>query len=346
MCSAASTCHANSLLESRERSSARSMLAMQIGRRDRLLDEVRRPCLHRLDRHRHVAVAGDHDGGQKDLRRHAAAAAAPGRPSRADRHRSAGSRYRTRACRPPGTPRRWRNPARSGHRPQAGCERRRGCCGRRPPGRRQARPSSGPDCAWRERSAAIGVPAAGVLTGSRPWIACVNSASFTGLLSCRHRCAAMALNALVEMSPVSMITGRSEPSRARKRRRDHQAIHPVGKVVVREQEVRADGAMFDQLHRRRAHRARQWPDGPHRTGSAPAAPALPGRPPRSSTVPVRRAAWAMPMSWAGGEGASGEGAGVERAASGEAAEARLQRGSRVMSPERHFDAEDRSLSRT
>jgi hypothetical protein len=31
---------------------------------DRLLDEIQRARLHRLDRHRHVAVAGDHDRGQ------------------------------------------------------------------------------------------------------------------------------------------------------------------------------------------------------------------------------------------------------------------------------------------
>ena len=36
----------------------------QFAAADRLLDEVRRAGLHGLHRHRHVAVAGDHDGGQ------------------------------------------------------------------------------------------------------------------------------------------------------------------------------------------------------------------------------------------------------------------------------------------
>ena len=31
---------------------------------DRLLDEVRSACLHGLNRHRHVGIAGDHDGRQ------------------------------------------------------------------------------------------------------------------------------------------------------------------------------------------------------------------------------------------------------------------------------------------
>ena len=61
---AASSRQADSLVASRDCSRARSTLASSSLAADRLLDEVRSARLHGLNRHRHVAVAGDHDGRQ------------------------------------------------------------------------------------------------------------------------------------------------------------------------------------------------------------------------------------------------------------------------------------------
>ena len=61
---AAASRQADSLLESRDCSRARSTLASSSLAADRLLDEVRSARLHGLNRHRHVAIAGDHDGRQ------------------------------------------------------------------------------------------------------------------------------------------------------------------------------------------------------------------------------------------------------------------------------------------
>ena len=99
-------------------SSARSTLASSSLRLIGFSMKVRRARLHGLNRHRHVAVAGDHDGRQPIARRHGAAAAIRARSCRADRRRSAGM-PRGPGDRLRGTPRRSHNPRRSGPRPRA-----------------------------------------------------------------------------------------------------------------------------------------------------------------------------------------------------------------------------------
>ena len=68
MRSAAVSRHADSLLESRDSVESAFDRGEQFIAADRLLDEVRSACLHGLNRDRHVAVAGDHDGRQSMAR--------------------------------------------------------------------------------------------------------------------------------------------------------------------------------------------------------------------------------------------------------------------------------------
>ena len=87
---AASSRQADSLLEIPRLFQSALDAGKQFVAADRLLDEVRSARLHRLNRHRHVAVAGDHDGRQTDGPPRGAAAAIPARSFRAGRHRSPG----------------------------------------------------------------------------------------------------------------------------------------------------------------------------------------------------------------------------------------------------------------
>ena len=169
---------------------------------DRLFDEIRSPGLHGLDRHRHVALAGDHDGRQPSSLALEPLQQLRARPCRASGHRPGGS-LRGQDDRLRGTPRNWRRSRPSGHlawsrsriasRTALSSSTTKMVGSRGPPaGRRAVGCSLAPPAAAERGSA-----------GSGP----ISSFAFTGLFRCRWPPWAISRKVSVEMSPVRMMAG-------------------------------------------------------------------------------------------------------------------------------------------